>query len=254
MSYQKLSNSLYLPLVMKAICMTTVPTPTIWIYGGIHNDPGSRQRFLEQLAKREIAPHFVAVEWEQSVFARFAACRAWVAKEIGKRWDFLTPKECDELACTLAWEGDAYRARFPDTEPLWLDTGFQEALLQRPGRNADEAVKDCANTLLHTLRNPCYPTPQETFARIAPPPEPRSKQQLLDRVSTLLWATPNGGASLERDARWATMLCERSAGLCDGWIAVVVGWAHANPQENPQRLRGLLRARGFCVNAVYLGP
>jgi uncharacterized protein (DUF4415 family) len=42
--------------------------PSIWIYGGVHDDPGSRQQFLEELAKQEAAPHFVAVEWEQSVF------------------------------------------------------------------------------------------------------------------------------------------------------------------------------------------
>jgi hypothetical protein len=38
--------------------------PSIWIYGGIHDDPGSRQRFLEELTKHETAPHLVAVEWE----------------------------------------------------------------------------------------------------------------------------------------------------------------------------------------------
>src|SRR5262249_55056178 len=144
---------------MRAIFMATVTAPTIWMYGGMHYDPGSRQRFLEELAKRETAPHFVAVEWEQVVFERFAECRPWIAREIGKRWDFLTAKDCDELACTFAWEGDAYRTRFPDAEPLWLETGVQEAQLQRPGRNADEVVKEYANTLLSTLRNPCYPTP-----------------------------------------------------------------------------------------------
>jgi hypothetical protein len=220
----------------------------------MHYDPRSRQRFLEELAKRETAPHFVAVEWEQSVFERFAACRPWAAKEIGKYWDFLTPKDCDELASTLAWEGDAYKARFPDTELLWLETGFQEAQLQRPGRNADEVVKEYTDNLLSPLRNPCYPTPREALDRIAPPPEPQSKQELLDRVSTLLWAVAIGGSSLERDARWERAICERSAGLRDGWIAVVVGWQHANPQGDPQGLRGLLHARGFCVTSVCLGP
>src|SRR5262249_48387291 len=74
--YQKLSNLLYLPLVMKAIGMPTVSAPTIRMYGGVHDDPGSRQRFLEELAKRETVPHFVAVEWEQSVFTQLSAWRS----------------------------------------------------------------------------------------------------------------------------------------------------------------------------------
>ena len=88
---------MYLLLVMKAICMPTVSAPTIWMYGGVHDDPGSRQRFLEELAKQETPPHFVAVEWEQSVFERHTAWRPAIAQELGKCWDFLTPKECDEL-------------------------------------------------------------------------------------------------------------------------------------------------------------
>jgi hypothetical protein len=44
---------------------------SIWIYGGVHHNPGSRRRFLEELSKQETAPHFVAVEWEKFVFEKF---------------------------------------------------------------------------------------------------------------------------------------------------------------------------------------
>ena len=105
--------------------------PSIWIYGGVHDDPGSRRRFLEELAKQETAPHFVAVEWEKSVFERFAACRPLVEGGLRSRWGFLTREECHELSLALAWEGDAYKERFPGTDRLWLETGFQEASLKR---------------------------------------------------------------------------------------------------------------------------
>jgi hypothetical protein len=88
-----------------------------------------------------------------------------------------------------------------------------------------------------------------------PPPKPTSKKELIDRVWRNAWSEAweeSGG--LERDARWIDMICEHSSGLQDGWIAVVVGWQHADPTGNKQRLRGLLLSKGFVVNSVYLGP
>jgi len=248
-SYQKLSNLLYLPLVMKAIAMPTVSAPTIWMYGGVHDDPGSRQRFLEELAKRETAPHFVAVEWEQSVFERLAAWRPAIAQELGKCWDFLTPKECNGLSCALAWEGDAYTERFPGTDVLWLESGFQEEKLKRQNgahvsKYPEWYARGVCNRLCCRIR-PCIA-----------PPALRSEQELIDHVSQDMWDEASRGtpSCVERDARWANAIGERSAGLCEGWIAVVVGWEHADPKGAPERLRGLLRTRGFCVNSVRLGP
>jgi hypothetical protein len=92
--------------------------PSVWIYGGVHHDPGSRQRFLEEFAKRETAPHFVAVEWEQSVFERLISSRPWVADDLDSCWGFLTWEDCHELSLALAWEGDAYTEYFPGTDLL----------------------------------------------------------------------------------------------------------------------------------------
>jgi hypothetical protein len=50
-------------------------SPLVQLFGGVHNDPGSRQRFLAELAKEEKPPHFVAVEWEKSVFERLVRWR-----------------------------------------------------------------------------------------------------------------------------------------------------------------------------------
>lgn len=49
----------------------------VTIYGGVHNDPGSRQRFLADLMRRH-APQFVAVEWARGVFERLAVWRPWI--------------------------------------------------------------------------------------------------------------------------------------------------------------------------------
>jgi hypothetical protein len=158
----------------------------------------------------------------------------------------LTLEDCHELSHALAWEGDASTERFPDTDRLWLETGFQELDLKRRSRDSgtvpDKFLECIADCLLK-------------FMTEILPPEPRSKKELIDRVWRKRWSQAFGmPGDFDRDARWATMICERSAGLRDGWIAIVGGWQHANPQEDPQRLRGLLRARGFCVNSVYLGP
>lgn len=228
--------------------------PSIWIYGGVHDDPGSRRRFLEELAKQETAPHFVAAEWEKSVFERLVAWRLWVEERLGSRWDFLRPEDCHELSLALAWEGDAYAERFPGIDRLWLENGFQEADLQRRrGADADKYPEGCAWALLQRLCNPSQPTMWSTNAD--PAREPRSKKVLIDRVWRTAWSEaweePGG---FERDARWVTAISERSSGLHDGWIAVVVGWAHADPTGDNQRLRGLLLSKGFSINPVGLGP
>ena len=226
--------------------------PSIWMYGGVHDDPGSRRRFVEELAKQETAPHFVAVEWEKSVFERFVVCRPRVEEELRSRWDFLTPQDRLELSLALAWEGDAYKDRFPGADPLWLETGFQEADSRR--RYGDDFPESFAHSLLQRLCNPCSLTMSEFMANADPPPDPKSKKDLIDRVWRKAWAEPFEDRNVDRDARWASAICKRISGLHNGWIAVVVGWAHSNPVSGNQRLLGLLLSKGFSVNPVRLGP
>jgi len=230
--------------------------PTIWIYGGVHNDPGSRQKFLQEFAKQGTAPHFVAVEWEKSVFEHLAAWRPWIAEGLRPRWDFLTREDCDELSLALAWEGDAYANRFQNTEPLWLETGFQEAdIKQRHGMDACKFAEVCACRLLEDLLNPCSPTTKEFMANIDAPSEPKSKKELIDRLWNTAWSEAfDGSGGFERDARWAVAIHERVTGLRDGWIAIVVGWTHLAPATGNQRLRDLLLSKGFSINSVRLAP
>src|SRR5882724_4096539 len=132
--------------------------PEIWIYGGVHHDPGTRQKFLE-LARRPTKPHFVAVEWEKSVFEKFIHWRPWIKDRVGSCWDFLTRDDCNELSLALAWEGDAYAEIFPKADVVWLEAGFQEASFkQRYGTHVDEAPESFARSLLARLCNPCRPT------------------------------------------------------------------------------------------------
>jgi len=152
--------------------------PSIWMYGGIHDDPGSRQRFLEELPKQGTAPHFVAVEWEQSVFERLAARRRWLAEGLRETLDFLTCEDCHELSCALAWEGDAYTQRFPGTDLLWLESGAQEARLLRPDSDVNTFAEGCASALRQRYWEPCLC-----------PPQPRSKEELINRVWRTLWTS-----------------------------------------------------------------
>ena len=191
--------------------------PSIWIYGGFHYDPGTRQRFLEELAKKQTAPHFVAVEWETSVFEKFVQWRPWIKERLAARWDFLTPEDCHELSLALAWEGDTYTEVFPGTDPLWLETGFQEAhFKQRLGvDDPNKLPESFAHELVERLCNPCHPTMNEVIANADPPPEPRSKKELMDRVWRKVWSEADGKpGGFDRDARWATAICERSCMLC----------------------------------------
>jgi hypothetical protein len=61
-------------------------------------------------------------------------------------------------------------------------------------------------------------------------------------------------SAVDRDARWANAICERALALRDCWIAVVVGWQHADSQGDNQQLQGLLLSKGFSIKSVYLGP
>jgi len=221
--------------------------PSILIYGGVHDDPGSRRKFLNELAKQRVAPNFFAVEWEQSVFHCFAAQRPLIEKGLESRWDFLTHDDRAELSRALAWEGDAYKSQFPGIDQLWLEMGYQAQKI-KSRLDADNYPELCARGLLERLCDPCGPTIED------PPPEPRSKQELVDRVWIKTWedrdSVPGG---FQRDERWDTAISDRASDLNDGWIAVVVGWQHADSKENG-RLRSLLSSRGFTVESVYLGP
>ena len=225
--------------------------PAIWIYGGVHHDPGTRQQFLRALAQHPTPPHFVAVEWEQSVFDRFVAWRPWIAERLEAQWDFLTHEDCHELSLALAWEADAYIERFRGVEPQWLESGFQEGDLQQ--LNCQEECQ--ARCLFNRLT--CPPTVSEQLAGIAPP-ELRSKHEIIDRVWKETWfhawGETEGSERFERDARWAAAITTRSRGLHDGWIAVVVGRQHADPEGHPQRLHGLLSSAGYHVIPVKLAP
>jgi hypothetical protein len=232
--------------------------PSIWLYGGVHDDPGSRHRFVAALAEREAPPHFVAVEWEAAVFDRLVSWRRWIEKELGSRWSFLDREDCRELSQVLGWEGDAYRERFPTAMPLWLETGFQETDLgSRSEGRPDELLQRLASGLLHRLMNPSARTMHEFWAGVGPPVDPTSKSELIDRVSKAMWAdvSPPTSNDLEREIRWAAAISERTADLGDGWVAVVVGGAHVAPGGDAnKRLRGLLSSSGHRVIPVSLEP
>lgn len=198
------------------------------------------------------APYFVAVEWEKSVFEKFVQWRPWVEQRMRSRWEFLTSEDCRELSLALAWEGNAYKYRFPAADPLWLESGFQQGDLDR--RYGGKFPESIPQNLAHRLCDPCSLSMSEMVANVDPSPEPRSKNELIDRLWRKAWSDAFGDNNFERDARWANAISARASGLRDGWIAVVVGWTHADPSGGDQRLRGLLLSMGFSVESVRLGP
>ncbi|HEV8310195.1 MAG TPA: hypothetical protein VGW35_21230 [Methylomirabilota bacterium] len=97
---------------------------------------------------------------------------------------------------------------------------------------------------------------REYMGSADPRPELKSKKELIDRVSRIMWSDllPSKPEDFARDKRWAAAISERSSGLRGGWIAIVVGWAHADPAGDNQRLSGLLSSDGFRVHPVCLAP
>ena len=170
---------------------------------------------------------------------------------------FLDRADCHELSCALGWEGDAYTARFPRVDRLWLEAYWQEADLERrSGGRVDEFLRGLARGVLEWLTNPGSLTMDQFLTNAAPPPDPLSKKELVDRVSRKTWSDllQSGSEDPQRDERWAIRISQRSACLRGGWIAVVVGWAHADPAGGSRRLCGLLSSSGFRVNSVCLAP
>jgi hypothetical protein len=230
--------------------------PEIWIYGGVHYDPGTRQRFLEELARQPTEPHFVAVEWEKSVFEKFVKWRPWIKERVGSCWDFLTSQDCHELSLALAWEGDTYAEIFPGAVPLWLESGFQEAnFKERYGTKADEAPESFARSLLVRVCNPCQPTTKEWAADIDPPPttaaiHPARSPELRSQIVAAQRASRSNPAVSSHDSDHAVFHTRSISSFLDFGL----GWQHADSTGDNQRLRGLLLSKGFSVNSVRLGP
>ena len=224
------------------------------LYGGFHDDPGSRRRFRGEAAKLPIAPRLVAVEWEQALFERFRASRPIVEDGLIDRWPFLTSRDRHELSEAVGWEGDTWNDPFPGAAVLWLEEGFQGADLERKfGTKAEDYPLRCARALLGALLDPMAPSTREFFTGAAPT-QPTSTDQLVSRVSKRLWddRDPDDGSRLDRDARWANRIVDRVAGWQDGLVVVLVGWTHADPSGPKGRLRGLLESAKMTVESIRL--
>ena len=112
--------------------MTTISAPTIWMYGGVHNDPGSCRGSLSNLPSMRQHRIFVAVEWEQSLFERLAAWRAAIAQELGRCWDFPDAQRVRRaFVCACVGGETPLRSASRGTDVLWLENGFQEEDLKR---------------------------------------------------------------------------------------------------------------------------
>jgi hypothetical protein len=226
------------------------------LFGGFHDDPASRSRFLVEAAKLPVAPRLVAIEWELAVFESFRAARPIVEDELGNRWAFLNSRDKRELSEALGWEGDVWRPLFPSAEVLWLEEGFQSIDLDRRfGTKAKGYPARCARTLLDSLLKPTARSARE-FLSGKVPAEPRSLAELVSRLAKRLWddRDPDDGDRLDRDVRWAERILAKVAGWEDGLVIVLVGWSHADPMGPDGRLSHLLKSAGLAVESIRLDP
>jgi hypothetical protein len=245
---------MWLPAFLRSQGGGVMPKPQITIFGGVRDDPGSRRRFIASLRARATEPCLVAVEWDREVFVAMRAARQAVAAALPNRWKFLTALDAQEVAAALAWEGDAHAPHFPYARVVWLEDIVQQERIRRQC-SVEEHASDSAQRLLDRLCDPCRLTMSEWMPSAQPPTEPTSTGELVDRVSWKAWSDlPSVSKDLARDARWAEQIKAELRTEQDGWAAVVVGWAHADPASAEGWLRDLLVRRGFDVESVSLAP
>ncbi len=230
--------------------------PRIRIFGGVHHCPGSRRSLIKSVTNQP-APSLVAVEWGRAVYQSAALARARVAQAALSRWDFLTATEADELSAALGWEAEVPTRLWPNVEVAWLEDEWQADDLQRRHQmGCDEFAAVLASGLIDRISNAAKPTIQEFLGdENTAPAEPTSLDLLVDRLGKKAsddTGNDHNDNDLHRDERWLRLLEPRLTQL-EGWVAVMVGWLHADPSATG-RLYQLLTQRGLKVESVRLGP
>jgi hypothetical protein len=98
----------------------------IHIAGINHNDPLMRVKlhdWLERTASSITSPAFIALEWDQKLFAQVKAQRDRFYYMLLKEFPSATPEALSILRDSLGYEGDTHTKIFPNVEELWLDSG-----------------------------------------------------------------------------------------------------------------------------------
>jgi hypothetical protein len=215
--------------------------PTLEVAGVNHADPLGSPRLREWLLALDSTAkstlRFVAVEYDASHLPEIVTQRPRFRDLVKREWPFLTPDDHTALERSLAYDGDAHRAIFPDVATVWLDQGRSD-----PG--VEFEVATFAQGRLECLRR---------HARSLTP----GRDDFLLRLSRSLWAgaladrRPIGD---ERDRRFADVVisaCVEHQLLSRA--IVVVGASHARPEVSDSFV-SLVQAAGIPCRVTILDP
>lgn len=246
-------------------------SPVIRVFGGVHDDAGSRERFRREFASRVSVhgrPSLVAVEHDAHLFQLHAAQRPEIARCLLERWEFLSEHDAQEIAASYFWEGDAHRDlvggpyRWMFLDRFWEHAKARLEHQVKCGFHGWKSIEDnfveIAQIQVDRLCNPSLPSRKELRDNSGIPPtipEPRSRDELVARISKKAWddarqPEPNDDS---RDTRWVRGIEEALRGVEGGWIGVTVGWRHADSVE-AGNLRAQLLARGHEIEVIKLAP
>lgn len=234
--------------------MVGLAKPRIVMFGGVHDDPGCRMQLVRECEKRKSTPPLmVCAEWDKSVFVAAKGWRPEVAKRAREQWSFLSSGDADQLAAGLAFEGDAHEAVFGTLPVVWLEEGYQPEHLKRVMlADVPMAAKSFASGIASRICDPCGRI-EESLAGVTPKPDPTSAEEIVRLLEAKAWAGAGWYKSPdnERDKRWFKLI-EQATKDNSGWVAVVVGWGHADPERKNGLLRDLLVDAGYAVESVKL--
>jgi hypothetical protein len=197
------------------------------IAGFNHFDPTGRTRlrqWLEQLsATHSEPPAFVAVEWDEGLFAKVKAQRSMFRNLMEEEWPRASPGLLDELELSLGYGGDTHCEVFSGAKAIWLDQG----------RSDD--VEPFAWERLNMYRS--------FLGQRGLPQDASSGLSILGQEAWERAGPPSEGDV--RDRKFARLVLDEIAQSGGGWGIAIVGVNHAS--ANPGYMRRLLEdAEQLC--------
>ena len=225
----------------------------LYLAGVIHKDPLGRDAILDWLKEIEeiTLPDFVAVEWSEAVFELLRAERPCLYSQLKEPHPQAEVEVIQSLANSLAYEGDAYTAVFPDADVIWLDDG--RVCFNKGHQLTDEEIariilggvkRDYEGWLLERYSAPSSEIfqPPQDFLR-------QKRRELWDSYTNDKPSNPTE-EDLERDTKFADLILSREQE--NGWGVVVTGAIHTKDEQG--RMGYLLRQAGQDCNINILSP
>ncbi len=185
------------------------------VYGVNHNNPCHRNAvaawMTEEAERRRLEPSLVATEWDATRFLYVAEIeRPLFRQACADEWPGISTDQLNALERGLGFEGDLHVDLFPETITLWLDDGNPQQVRQYAedrltvyrGYLETHRPDGGHTNVVHNIARRCREIDAE-------PVEHRR----------------------ERDLKFAVRLMRAAKEYPGTWGAVIVGWDHAEEQE-----------------------